>query len=64
MTINKELNAPNVWAYPVRQGVLGGDPITIYFRTAEQRNEYCANHDHCDKLPRCKIEEELIREGC
>lgn len=46
-----------VWAYPVKQGVWGGEPETLYFSSAELRDEYVKQHDHCDKLPRRKVPE-------
>lgn len=46
-----------VWAYPVRQGVWGGEPETLYFSTKEAWDAYIKSHDHCDKLPRRKVPE-------
>ena len=46
-----------IWAYPVRQAVLGGEPITRYFTTSALRDAYMANHDYCDKLSRRKVPE-------
>lgn len=46
-----------VWAYPVKQGVWGGEPETLYFSSTELRDEYVKQHDHCDKLPRRKVPE-------
>lgn len=45
-----------IWVYPVRQAVIGADYCTtLYFSTPQKRDEYMAEHDYCDKLPRRKI---------
>lgn len=46
-----------IWAYPVKQGVWGGEPETLFFSSTELRDEYIKQHDHCDKLPRRKVPE-------
>ena len=43
------------WAYPVRQAVIGGEPVTRYLSSVEKREEYMADHDHCDRLSRRKV---------
>lgn len=46
-----------VWAYPVRQAVVGGESETLYFSSKELREEYMRGHDYCDALPRRKVPE-------
>ena len=50
-----------VWAYPVRQAVWGSDHTeTLYFASVSDRDAYLADHDHCDRLPRCKVMSDRI----
>jgi len=49
-----------IWAYPVKQAVWGGVPNTLYFATSDDRDNYMADHDYCDKLPRCKVMTDMI----
>ena len=49
-----------VWAYPLKQAVLGGVPETHYFATANARAEYMRTHSFCDMLPRCKVYSDCV----
>lgn len=58
---DSHITVTRVWAYPVRQAVWGSDHAeTLYFATAGDRSAYMADHDHCDRLPRCKVMSDRI----
>ena len=50
-----------ITVYPVRQAVWGVDsPITMFFRSKEERDHYVAGHDHLDVLRDRKADPESI----
>ena len=50
-----------VWPYPVKVGVWGGEPDTLYFPTAAERNAWMKGRDYCEKLPRRKVYSDMVR---
>lgn len=49
------------WSYPVKVGVWGGEPETLYFPTATERNAWMKGRDYCEKLPRRKVYSDMIK---